>query len=253
MNFFESDETIAMLNTIGENIFIADLDFTIVWINDYANELIERLRPFLHIQSKEDLIGVNMRRFHPQNGKKQEHVLENGPFPYETNINLFNKYSARIVVNPFVVNEKKKGYVLTWKDVTNYEQQIQELHTPIIETTADDVMLIPLVGTLTQERIRTMKDKILEESVEKQAKYIIIDFTGITKLQDLYSLDELRHLTQALRLVGAHVLYTGFSVELAQKLVKQNISIDAKTFGNLKQAFYYIWDKKGYKLIKKPD
>ncbi|WP_171016868.1 PAS domain-containing protein [Pseudalkalibacillus caeni] len=127
MGFFEHDETTAVLNTIGENIFIADTDFNIVWINDYAENLIHNLNPYIKVNSRSELLGKNIKMFHPENGEKQIQILKEGPFPYKTTINLFNRYTANLVIDRLFVKGKIKGYVLTWKDITEFEQKVADI------------------------------------------------------------------------------------------------------------------------------
>lgn len=253
MSFFDSEETRQVLNAFGENVFIIDNDFRIVWINDYAISLVEKLSYFIPIKKKEDLIGKSMHMFH-NNTSKQVDILLNGPFPYETTINLFDKYKARIVVNPLIIEGEKKGYMLTWKDITEFhdeiKQVIEELDTPIIDTALEEVLLIPITGTLRPERIHLIIEKVLNICVKRQADYVILDLTGVTSVSDEYTLYDMEKLTKSLILLGTNVVYAGLSVDLVQKIVRNNISINVKTFQNFNQAVRYIWKEKGYELKK---
>lgn len=243
MNFFESNETIQSLNAIGENIFIADTNFEIVWINDYADELIRKIGTYLDIEKKEDLYGRNIREFHQNGGVKQKEILLRGPFPYRSKINLFNRYRASIVVNPLERDGNRVGYILTWKDVTKYEANralMEGMYTPIIEMHLDHVLLIPITGVLTEDRIRKMRDKTLQVASEKAAEYVLIDFTGMTEIDEGFVLNEINSLASALRLLGAEVIYTGFSVNLVKMMVNQGIHVNATTFNTTKQAMDYL-------------
>ncbi|WP_404329897.1 STAS domain-containing protein [Mesobacillus maritimus] len=243
MNFFESNETIQSLNAVGENIFVADTNFDIVWVNDYANELIKKIGSYIEVDRKEDLYGRNISEFHRNEAKKQIEIMQNGPFPYSTKINLFNRYRAKIVVNPLELLGNRIGYVLTWKDVTKYEetQAIMEgMYTPIIEMHMDHVLLIPITGVLTEHRIRKMRDKTLQMASEKSAEYVLIDFTGMTEVDEGFVLSEINSLASALRLLGAEVIYTGFSVNLVKMMVHQGLHVNATTFNTVKQAMNYL-------------
>ncbi|WP_408009819.1 hypothetical protein ACJROX_05840 [Pseudalkalibacillus sp. A8] len=50
-------DTIAVLDKIGDNIFILDTHLDISFINDYAVNMIEQMNFKLDITGKEDLIG----------------------------------------------------------------------------------------------------------------------------------------------------------------------------------------------------
>ncbi|TWI59332.1 PAS domain-containing sensor histidine kinase [Halalkalibacter nanhaiisediminis] len=135
MAFLNNEETISILNTIGENIFITDTNYNIVWINDYAEGLIKKIGEFINIYSKDELIGKNISSFHPENGKKQMKILKEGPFPYESTINLFNRFTANLVINRLIIAGELKGYILTWKDVTEYEQKVTDTLLALDEST----------------------------------------------------------------------------------------------------------------------
>jgi rsbT co-antagonist protein RsbR len=243
MNFFDSNEIIQSLNAIGENIFVTDTNFDIVWVNDYADEMIKKIGTYIEVNRKEDLYGRNISEFHQNDAENQINILQNGSFPYSTKINLFNRYRARIVVNPLERLGDRIGYVLTWKDVTKYEetQAIMEgMYTPIIEMHLDHVLLIPITGVLTEHRIGKMRDKTLRMASEKSAEYVLIDFTGMTEIDEGFVLNEINSLASALRLLGAEVIYTGFSVSLVKMMVHQGIHVNATTFNTVKQAMNYL-------------
>jgi rsbT co-antagonist protein RsbR len=247
MNFFEFNETIQSLNAIGENIFIADTSFDIVWANNYVDELIKKIGPYIEVDKKEHLYGRNISEFHHNDAKKQIEIMQDGPFPYSTKINLFNTFRANIVISPMERSGNRIGYVLTWKDVTKYEetQAIMEgMYTPIIEMHLDQVLLIPITGVLTEHRIGKMRDKTLQIASEKSAEYVLIDFTGMTEVDEGFVLNEINSLASALRLLGAEVIYTGFSVSLVKMMVHQGIHVNAITFNTVKQAMNYLVSKK---------
>ncbi|WP_047154118.1 PAS domain-containing protein [Aneurinibacillus tyrosinisolvens] len=122
---FEEDETVYALDSVGENIFIADKEHRLVWMNQYAQNLIDDIAADLHIGGHQDLIGHNIGRFH-RDPQHQARILRNGPFPHRAQIKL-GKYTARIIVTEYRNKEKEvKGYILIWQDVTKEEAQKKE-------------------------------------------------------------------------------------------------------------------------------
>lgn len=256
MEYFQSEETGHLLNAVGENIFICDNTFTIIFINQYAEQLIRRLSPFTGLLSKEDFIGRNISEFHRSNGSRQRGILENGPFPYTSTI-LFHTYTASIVINTFHFSDDATGYMLTWKDVTDYEEELnkgqsmmEEMYAPIIKTILDDVLLMTITGSLSEDRLQKIKEKALYESSDKQASFMVIDFTGMTSLDEGYIVRDLETISQSLALLGTEVIYTGLSTTLVRQIVSQGTKIKNETFATYNQAIRHICKLKGYQLIK---
>ncbi len=256
MGYFQSEETVNVLNAVGENIFICDSQFTVIFINRYAEQLIQRLSPFTGLSSKEEFIGKNIADFHQANGSRQRRILANGPFPFCSRIVLFDKYTANIVVNPFTYNKDSKGFMLTWKDVTVFEEEInkgqsmmEEMYAPIIKTILDDVLLLPITGFLSEERLHKIKEKALYESSDKQASYMVIDFTGVTSLDNEFIVAELEIISQSLALLGTEAIYTGLSTTLVRQIVSQGTKIKNETFASYNQAMQQICKIKGYQLV----
>ena len=147
--------------------------------------------------------------------------------------------------------------MLTWKDVTKYEEEIntgqslmEEMYAPIIRTILPDVLLMPITGSLSEERLYKIKEKALYESSAKQASFMVIDFTCMTSLRDDYIVIELETICQSLALLGTEVIYTGLSTTIVRQLVHQGTIITNKTFATFNQAIHYICQLMGYKLIK---
>lgn len=250
-DFKLNKETIKALNAIGENIFIADSNFDIVWINKYSDDLIKKLSKFIPIKSSSDLIGMNIDRFHA-NPDKQKKILTSG-LPHSTKINLFGAYTANIEVDSFETNYEQTGYIITWKDVTEYEQDkkiIEQLSTPIIEISLDGVLLVPIAGTLSSNRIQKMTSTILAECAKRYATHVVIDFTGMTKAIDEYIASELECLTKSLGLMGVDVVYTGFPIEVVKAIVHSKIDLSVKSFSSLKQGIRCVLKERGYVLTK---
>lgn len=172
MAFFQNKEMIIALNNVGENIFIIDTDFTIVWINDYAEGLLKTLSKWTKVRSKDELIGKNINMFHPENDSR----LKEGPFPYESSIHLFN-YEGTLVVNQLVIEEELKGYVLTWKGIT--EKKMTELDESSVVAFRD------IKGSMTNTKCS--REELLTEHkmTEKQLKWALEELSYIK-----YALDK---------------------------------------------------------------
>ncbi|RKL67881.1 PAS domain-containing sensor histidine kinase [Salipaludibacillus neizhouensis] len=175
MKHFKHEETVSLLNSIGENIFITNTDFDIVWINDYANELIEKLSEYILVESKEDLIGKNMSVFHKNNGESQRRILTEGSFPYESKIILFDRYTASIVINPFIIRDQIEGYVLTWKDVTVYEKGLTDINDALDQSTILTYVNDKGEITYVNDKFCELSKYKKEDLIGKHFKYLHVE------------------------------------------------------------------------------
>lgn len=95
---------------------------------------------------------------------------------------------------------------------------IEELSTPVI-TIWDGVLLAPVIGSLNRERADMMTASLLGEVIERQARVVILDVTGVGRMDA----DVVQHLTRAamaVRLMGAECILTGIGAEIARTLVR---------------------------------
>lgn len=249
---YQLEDTITdTLNCLEDNIFIIDLEYKVAWMNGSAKEFIETITSYLRLETAEDLIGTSIARFH-KNPSYQEEMLQKGEFPIDMQLVLFNKFVARLVVKELVVKEQKLGFILTWKDITEREKEkektkalINELSTPILPTIAENTLLVPLIGELTLERMENLTTKLLNECLNYHAEYVIVDFSGITTLEDKDLGREIQKLTTTVELMGAEVLYCGFKQDMVKNMVALGIHTEQKSFVSFRNAIRYVVSKLG--------
>ncbi|WP_137791724.1 hypothetical protein [Bacillus sp. E(2018)] len=243
---YELDETIKdTLNCLEENIFYIDQDFHISWMNHSSKNLIDMMKTYLKIESAEDILGLPIRSFHKSS--LQEDLLKKGEFPIDRQIVLFNKFVARLIVKELILQKEKRGYLLTWKDITERVQEtertrelLNELATPILQTVADHTLLVPLIGELTLERLETLTTKLLKECLNNEADYVILDFSGVTTITDPELGHEIQKLTDAIKLMGADVLYCGFPKEMVKNMVSLGVHTNQLSFVSFRSAIRYV-------------
>ncbi|MET3727229.1 anti-anti-sigma regulatory factor [Fictibacillus halophilus] len=243
---YELEETVKdTLNCLDENIFYIDQDLHISWMNTSSKNLIQMLKPYLKLDSAEDIIGVHIGRFHKTSF--QEEMLKKGEFPIDMQIVLFDKFVARLIVKELLVKNQKRGYLLTWKDITERVQEtertrelLNELATPILQTVADHTLLVPLIGELTLERLETLTTKLLKECLNNEADYVILDFSGVTTITDPELGHEIQKLTDTIKLMGADVLYCGFPKEMVKNMVSLGVHTNQLSFVSFRNAIRYV-------------
>ncbi|UQA59800.1 PAS domain-containing protein [Polyangium aurulentum] len=140
----------------------------------------------------------------------------------------------RWMVMPWRTSEGEIGGLFMFMELVTERKRLQdeisaqaaalrELSTPIVPI-SDDVLVMPLVGTLTPERSQQVIEQLLGRIVEAQAQTAIIDVTGIPVV-DTFAASSLIQIAQAARLLGADVVLTGIRPEVAQALVTQDVDI----------------------------
>jgi PAS domain S-box-containing protein len=110
---------------------------------------------------------------------------------------------------------------------------IRELSTPIIPL-ADDVVVMPLVGTIDSLRAQQIFETLLDGIEQQHARIAILDTTGI-RVVDIQVATALIRTAQAARLLGSKVLITGVSPPLAHALVELGIDLSEITTYNTLQ------------------
>ncbi|MBN3554395.1 hypothetical protein JYA63_08975 [Fictibacillus nanhaiensis] len=233
------------LNCLEENIFFIDEKFHICWMNNSSKNLLQMMSEFINIGSPEDMIGQPIKSLHTNIIK--EEALTEGQFPIDRQIVLFDRCVARLIVTELLVENQKRGYLITWKDITEREQErertkeiLNELATPILQTVAEHTLLVPLIGELTLERLETLTAKLLKECLNNGADYVILDFSGVTTITDSELGIEIQNLTDAIKLMGADVLYCGFPKEMVKDMVALGVHTNQLSFVSFRNAIRYV-------------
>jgi rsbT co-antagonist protein RsbR len=96
-------------------------------------------------------------------------------------------------------------------------QQIRELSTPVVKVW-EEILVLPLVGTINAERATRVMENLLEGIVSHQAEIVIIDVTGVP----IIDTNVVTHLMQAIKaasLLGTQSVLVGISAEVALAMV----------------------------------
>lgn len=101
--------------------------------------------------------------------------------------------------------------------IQKQQQVIRSLSTPIIQVW-DRVLTLPLVGMFDSLRAAEVMESVLGEISRTQARYAILDLTGIEAM-DTATADHLLKLSQAIKLLGAEGIITGIHPAIAQTII----------------------------------
>jgi rsbT co-antagonist protein RsbR len=125
--------------------------------------------------------------------------------------------------------------------IQQQEITIQELATPVLEIW-DDVLAVPLVGTLDSQRSQEVMEKLLSSIVTYKVRFVIVDLTGV-QVVDTRTADHLIKIAQAAGLLGTRCIVTGINPAVAQSIVELGIDLsDVITRRNLKEGLRVVLD-----------
>jgi len=105
------------------------------------------------------------------------------------------------------------------------QQAILELSTPVL-LLERGLLVLPVIGALDLERVAQLDDRLLAAVREQRARVVVIDVTGVPVI-DSEVAGRLLGTVAAVRLLGARVIMTGMSAELAEALVALDIDTTA--------------------------
>jgi anti-anti-sigma factor len=115
---------------------------------------------------------------------------------------------------------------------------LRELSTPLIPV-SDDVVIMPLIGTIDTGRAQQVMETLLEGVAHYQASLAILDITGVSVV-DTQVAQALVGAAQAVKLLGAQVVLTGIQPQIAQTLVHLGVDLSGiETRGSLQSGIVY--------------
>ncbi len=119
---------------------------------------------------------------------------------------------------------------------------LAEMATPMIPI-SDQVMVMPLIGALDEQRAQQMLDTLLHGIETTGTRVVIVDITGV-RMVDARVANALVQATRAVRLLGRQAVVTGIRPEVAQTLV--TLSLDSGnlvTYSTLQQGVAHTFQQ----------
>ncbi|WP_164689393.1 STAS domain-containing protein [Herpetosiphon llansteffanensis] len=133
--------------------------------------------------------------------------------------------------------------------IRDQASQIAEISTPIIPL-SQGVLVVPLIGTLGEQRASRITEALLNRISEEQASTVLIDVTGVPVV-DTQVAHHLIQSAQAAKLVGAEVLLVGIRPEMAQTLVQLGVNLQGvRTQGTLQAGVEYAFERQKQQAAK---
>jgi len=116
--------------------------------------------------------------------------------------------------------------------IRQQQEAIRELSTPVLQV-RERLLILPIIGVLDSLRARQLTEQLLTAIRINRARVVVIDITGVPAI-DLTVANHLVQTVRACGLMGADVIVTGLSSEIAQTLVALGVELGTiRTTGDL--------------------
>jgi rsbT co-antagonist protein RsbR len=133
--------------------------------------------------------------------------------------------------------------------ILRQQRELLELSTPVVALW-DDVLALPLIGTLDSGRTQVVMESLLEKIVETGASTAIIDITGVPTVDTLVA-QHLMKTVAAARLMGADCIISGIRPQIAQTIVHLGVDLSAVTTkASLADAFALALRRSGSSVVR---
>ena len=143
-----------------------------------------------------------------------------------------------------------EAFIRTREEViTRQQDELLELSTPVVQLW-DNVLALPLIGTLDSSRTQVVMQNLLEAIVTTRSDFAIIDITGVPVVDTLVAQHLLKTVSAA-RLMGADCLISGIRPQIAQTIIHLGVDLtNVTTKATLADAFAVALQRSGKNVVK---
>ena len=184
-------------------------------LQDYARNLSERIIP--RGVEVDEVVGIVLLL---------RDVLARSLFEkYQTDFDLLNRVlDAYEPAANRIANTVAGNFVGERERVIRQQQEaIRELSTPVLQV-RERLLILPIIGVLDGQRARQLTEQLLRGIRSNRAKVVVIDITGVPTIDSTVA-NHLVQTVEASRLMGASVIITGLSSDIAQTLVTLGVDL----------------------------
>jgi rsbT co-antagonist protein RsbR len=234
-------EIFAEATAVYDNYVSALESGTFEALQAYARNLSERIIP-RGVQTEEvigivlllrDVLARSLFAKHQADFGLLNHILD----AYEP---AANRIASTVAV----------GFVLERERVIRDQQEaIRVLSTPVLQV-RERLLILPIIGVIDPQRARQLTEQLLQGIRTHRAKVVVIDITGVP-VMDAKVANHLVQTVEAARLLGATVIITGLSPEIAQTLVTIGVDLSKmNTVGDLQGGIEEAERALGYGVVE---
>jgi len=148
-----------------------------------------------------------------------------------------------------IANTVAVGFVQERERIIREQQEaIRELSTPVLQV-RERLLILPIIGVIDSQRARQLTEQLLRGIRANRARVVVIDITGVAAMDSSVA-NHLVLTVEASRLLGAAVIVTGLSPEIAQTLVRIGVNLGKMhTVGDLQGGIEEAERVLGYKVV----
>ncbi len=253
----------------GDIIYTHDLEGRYTSVNRAAEQLSGYTR--------DELIGMHVAEIiapeylDQANAMQQQKLTTGGTTPYE--IEILTRDGRRVTLETstrlIYQDGQPVGVQGTARDITGRKQSeeamrqlawqeeviriqeatLAELSTPLL-VIADQIVLMPLIGAIDSHRAHRAMEELLQGIAVNHTRVVILDISGVPVV-DTQVAGVLIRTAQAVRLLGAQIIVTGISPDIAQTLVSMGITLgDIVTQAQLQSGVAYAFKQWGVGFMR---
>jgi rsbT co-antagonist protein RsbR len=142
------------------------------------------------------------------------------------------------------VNQKTREEV-----IARQQQELLELSTPVVRLW-DNILALPLIGTLDSSRTQVVMQNLLEAIVATRSDIAIIDITGVPTVDTLVAQHLLKTVAAA-RLMGADCIISGIRPQIAQTIIHLGVDLsEVITKATMADAFQVALQRTGLAVVR---
>jgi rsbT co-antagonist protein RsbR len=235
------EEIFSEATTVYDN-YVAVLETgSVEALQDYARNLSERIIP-RGVETNE-VVGIVLLL---------RDVLARSLFEkYQTDFDLLNRVlDAYEPAANRIANTVAVSFVQERERIIRQQQEaIRELSTPVLQV-RERLLILPIIGVIDSQRARQVTEQLLRGIRTNRAKVVVIDITGVPTIDSTVA-NHLVQTVEASRLMGASVIITGLSSEIAQTLVTIGVDLSKmNAVGDLQGGIEEAERLLGYEVTK---
>lgn len=174
-----SISSLSALDAVDTNIFIADLDFNLVYMNKKATATVHaadgEIKDAFNVGA-DSLLGGSLRRFHSDPDKVEKILKNSNNLPHQASVS-FGKLVLDTHTSEILDDEGKlAGYIVNWEEVSEKRKLELEMSkvTSMMKNSPSNVMFADLDLRLSYMNPSSLKTlKTIEEHLPKPADQLL--------------------------------------------------------------------------------